>query len=466
MIAVLAVFWPFPRPKSILGMRYRTKPVSFTSLVKTTFYSLYKVFIAAVILLVFFTHLPTWFDSQVGQITAPKVYLAFLLAPLPYVLRDRFSVLDIVRHPYILWCALVLLMHFSGFLRAEHFGGTVEESAIQIDRMQKFLIAPAAAYLVYSISHNTFKPFLSILILAAPLMLLYGFVDPTFFHSKVDSNVDVIGRSGGTWFNPNIAGEAVLLGLVMARNWVPRLIFIVAFVLSGFAVMATGSRAAMIGWLLLSLYCMKAGNLPKLFMAIPVLLAVFYSSILLLVEDIISSIPEQAAGAENLLARLQFMSGSVDLADGGGDERSVLLFDAISEALQRPLVGHGHDFTSAFQSGAGSHNFLIQLWHMHGLLGVLAVVMLAFLLYRYATGTRFANLSLFAFGWFVLFSHNIIEYNLWLVFFAMSIFEMHKSKRVDVINAARKHHNQKKAPSKRSSRRSKSKSSTKRKYSW
>ncbi len=445
-------------------MRYKTKPVPFNTLLGTTFYSLYQVLMAAVIVLVFFTNLPVWIDSQTGLITAPNVYLAFLLAPLPYVFRDRLTVFQFARHPYIWWCALVMLMHLSGFIRAEHFGGTIEEAAIQVDRMQKFLIAPAAAYLVYSISHSTFRPFLSVLIIVAPITLIYGFIDPTFFHSKVESSINSIGRSAGTWLNPNIAGEALLLGLVMGRNSVPRIIFVIAFCLAGPAVMATGSRAAMIGWLLLSVYCLRSGNLPKLFIAIPVLIAVFYSSVLLFVEDIVESIPEHAAGAENLLARLQFMSGDVDLAEGGGDVRGVIVVNAIQEALERPFLGHGHDYADSFELGSGSHNLLVHLWHMHGALGLLVVVLLAVILYRYSRGSRFLNLSLFAYLWFTLFTHNIFELNQWLVYFAMSLYETTKSERVKIINPTTNRASASKSTRNKTRRRTRS--SKNRRFSW
>ena len=447
-------------------MRYKTKPAPFLSLVNLTFYSLCQQLLAITILLVFFLNIPSWIDSQTGVRSAPLIYLGFILAPIIFVLRDRRDVFEVFYHPYIWWCSLVLLMHFSGFIRAEYFGGTVDETGIQIDRMEKFLIAPAAAYLVFSIPHKIFKPYLCALIIIIPLILIYGFIDPTFFHSRVKDTYNVLGRSGGTWFNPNIAGEAVLLGLIMARGWAPKILYIIAFCLAGVAVMATGSRAAMMGWLLLCLYCLRSGDLPKIFFALPVLLGVFYSSVLIFVEDLLESIPEHAAGADNLMSRLQFMAGDADLAEGGGDQRSIIVVSAMMEALERPFLGHGHDYADNMEVGAGSHNLIVQLWHMHGLLGLLVVGSLAYILYRYTTGHRFLNINMLAFAWFTLFTHNIFESNVWLMFFAMTIYEFKKSKRANLLQPTT--HRDVIPGSEGNSRRGSRRSSSKkrRKYSW
>ena len=392
------------------------------------FFAVYQPLIAAALVLGYFTNIPLWIDARTGAGITPTLYIAIILAPLPFVLRERTSIVTFFAHPYVWWGAFMFLLHSLGYIRSEYFVGSIEDVAVQIDRFRNFLLAPAFAYLVYAISQTTYRPFLLILIVVGPLMVLYGFIDPGFFAEGRDAKTITAGRSGGPWFNSNIAAEALLLALLMARKSAPKVLFVAAFVLAGAAIITTGSRAGMLGWLALGAVFIANKELPKAFLATPLLLIVFYSSILIFVEDIVTSIPEQAAGAENLLARLEFLSGDVSADEGGGDERGSLLINALTESMERPILGHGYDFAdSQVQTGAGSHNMLAQLWYIHGVLGIIAWLSLAYILWRYGAARRWINPPLFMFLWFTLFNHNLIEHNIWFIFFAFTFFDKVKS---------------------------------------
>jgi len=134
-----------------------SKTGTFAALLTRTFFVLYDLAIAAFILLILYTNVPLWFDIRSGTIITPTVYLVLLLCPLPYLLRERTKSFSLIKHPYFWWCLFVLCLHLLGWYRAQYFAGSQFDIGVAIDKSTKFLLAPAFAYLVYSISRQTFN---------------------------------------------------------------------------------------------------------------------------------------------------------------------------------------------------------------------------------------------------------------------------------------------------------------------
>ena len=391
------------------------------------------VTVAAALPLVYFTNLPSLYDERFGSILAPKIYLLALLACGPFLLLDRMRVTAFIRQPYVLWLGALFLLNVVCIFRLGFIDGTISDREDMLRITRQLLLAPAFAYLVWSIDTSWFVRFIKALCILAPAMVLFDFLNPGVMYDYTGLDGATSGRAGGPWFNANVAAEALLLALVLGCARFGRTASIAVYLLIGAAVIVTGSRSGMVGWLLVGALLIHRRALPRVMLLTPIVLTVFYGTIYIFLEDLASSIPEHQEGASRLLARLDFVSGNVDATEGGGSQRFEVAENALRETLGRPILGYGYAYEDQItEIGAGPHNLIIQMWHLYGLPGLLLWGSLAWMLLGRDRIRGLANPALFCFVWFSFFSHNILGDNHWYVFFALLFFATNKSPRVSV----------------------------------
>ena len=391
----------------------------------------YKLLLAAAIVLLFFTHIPVWLGRVTGSVVAPLVYLGMMLSVIPFAISENVRITKFLAYPYTKWCfftfaVFALTVVRLIFLREDV---NVADTAHMIDQTQKLSLLFVFAYLCYTIPSRYFVPFFAVLCLVAPISLIID-----FFYQDVLTPFDSSLRAGAFWVNPNVAGEAVILSLVLAGPRIPRPIFAVGFLLAGVALVFTGSRSAMFGWLLIGGYFIYRERLPRSFLLVPVLVTLFYSVIISSLGDFITSSSGNASEANNFLARFGFVAGQVDSETGAESTRSGLVVRAFEEALQKPILGHGYEYQDTVEVGAGPHNEILALWHFYGVFGLAIWGALAYLLYRRSSTPGLLNPGFLCFIWFSFFSHNILDGNHWLIFLSFLLFENYKRDASPVAN--------------------------------
>jgi len=384
--------------------------------------------------LMYFTNAPRWFDVSTGASIAPKLYIMVMVACIPLAFYNWSKLQPFLKHPFIILSLVLIAVHLIATIRVQNTDLIYQQTQM-ITIFERMLLIPCFAYVAYNIHSRWTIRCLQVLCIVVPASIIIAFINPGWFVNLETGGTTSSGRVGAMWINPNIAGEALLLSLALAAGRFSRTFFTVVFVLAGFATLFTGSRAAIIGWLVLGAILMFKGQLPKYLILIPVLATLNYFTLYDALENYLASTPEHERGAAGLLARMDFVSGQADAEDGGGDSRFGLAEGAFKASMQKPILGYGYGYEDLLtESGQGPHNQLLQMWHTYGIAGPLLWLGIVWLLFRHTASREMINPHVFCFVWFSLFSHNILEHNHWYVYFGLVFFLTHRSFRLQTLS--------------------------------
>jgi hypothetical protein len=220
-------------------------------------------------------------------------------------------------------------------------------------------------------------------------------------------------RSGGLFFQPNIAAVAIsfLLAMVLPRiNRNTALLFsLFAFI----AISLTFSRSGLLVLFIILFYAVRSGHLPALSIGgmiaiVSVLVTIFGG--LQVYADIFNI--GSGSGHDRLFNRDQFINFGTLVED----YRLMLAVKALEDFIQSPLFGYGLGYSwfwaDSEVSGQGTHNLMLRNMLDYGMVGAFIWVLFLFALYK----SRAPGISSrWAFGiclaGFVsaFFSHNITE---------------------------------------------------------
>ena len=225
-----------------------------------------------------------------------------------------------------------------------------------------------------------------------------------------------LGRSASFYVNPNIAGAALVSGLLLALPIVPTRLREVFALLVGAGVFLTLSRGALLcfGIVLVVLLASRQLRVKRL--------SLLTGGGLLLVASVV--------GAMMASGELSYLSGGADRfvrqrlgigsreefsADVSASSRSNLAMHALDLFGERPLTGFGTGATVEWNEPESTHNIYVRHLAEYGILGALlmpAVLLLAWLRHR-QLGSRSDRAAAQAFVVFValwgLFSHNVAD---------------------------------------------------------
>lgn len=171
-------------------------------------------------------------------------------------------------------------------------------------------------------------------------------------------------RAVGLALHPNHLGLTTMLGVAawlatwpMARTWRGRLVALVGTGICVSALIASGSRAALVGAIVIALLTLVALRRIRI-VVFSLLAAVFVSAAAW--AGIVT------VGEDSAIARL-LGGGSAELADIGREERYASALDRIGTA---PILGHG------FEGILYGHSLYLQMWVGAGVLGLVGAALL------------------------------------------------------------------------------------------
>jgi len=267
-------------------------------------------------------------------------------------------------------------------------------------------------YLNYGSNTHLFK----YLLLALSILVVFNFFYPGFLYNY-EAVGSVFGRSGATYVNPNMAGEALLILLILAigedkdviKSWVLAIVF--------FAIFLTFSRSAILFTLLLAvLVCLK--NL-KIFLFFGIGLVFTYIVLL----GILDSSMFSESTIDNLRGRLDLFT-TLNYIDDSANSRLSVVNHSLDHFLKSPVFGNGINYTSTPSfGGVRPHNTLLLLIVEFGLIGLAMYIYVVVLLLRRAVSknTVYGFMPILMFIFFSMFNHDILSQLNWLVFLILSM---------------------------------------------
>jgi O-antigen ligase len=385
-------------------------------------FGLYKAAVLCLVLFLVYLNIPTYvyrFNSSVLPIYF-YVGLFFIISPI--LLLKPIPFISYLFSPFALW-AIVLVA-----LNTIHFASTMSEgnlyrAGLINTRIQYILLATVIGF-AFSItpakSYEKIIPYLAVLI---PCTVALDFFFPGYLHPR-GSDLTIVGRGSAAYFNPNIAGEVILIVFLLASPVVRTRWRTILFILAGIGVALTFARAAIVAWIILLLYLSARRVLPKSFILFTVL-AVGCMILIGGFESYLNNRHDFDGAVDNIQARLQFFSG-VNLNDDSAHERMAVLRESWNLFLENPLFGAGAGITETgpshqWHQRASTHNQLLLLAAEYGIFGIIlwATLLIALWKGRYFKDRCLQHAVVLLVLFMTMFTHNMFEYLHWLVTFAM-----------------------------------------------
>lgn len=233
-----------------------------------------------------------------------------------------------------------------------------------------------------------------------------------------------LGRSAGFYVNPNIAGAALIAGMLLGLPAIPSKLRELYMLVVGVGVFTTLSRGAMLCWAIVtvSLLLSRAIRGKRLI----VLTAAGLSLALSVAGALLASgqLGYIGGGAERFVRQRLSIGNSEGLnLDASASSRSQLSMHAFEMFSDRPLAGHGTGATVVWNEPESTHNIYLRQLAEYGLFGAWLAPLLLVLGWRAVltaddcvgdSGAAPIRRAVgFAFMLFVglwgLFSHNVLD---------------------------------------------------------
>lgn len=363
----------------------------------------YAPLVAVATVLSFFTNGALYLYAS-GVTEVPPLWWVIALAVLtaPFVLRHAYE-LSLPASPFVLWTIWYLASSLAWFAAYP----PSEAADAELRRRVLVTVYLGIVWVLLQQSGALLAARRAVLVatLAGVCVNCFEFFQPGIFSS-------VSGRAAGLYINPNTSGAALVLGMVLSSSLLRRWLRIAFVLVVGVGVVATLSRAALLGWLVIaaSLLGPQARAIGTARLAASVGLAALAAASAIAFVATQQDLERESPWAQALADRLGMFAAG-DAEDLSTRERRELLDEALGSAAHRPLAGAGLGANRFLDRETGSHNQYLDHIVQHGVLGMSILPLLALALALGAAGEarsdalRFAVFILF----WGIFSHNVLD---------------------------------------------------------
>jgi len=353
---------------------------------------------------IFYTNVPNYAYETHGftLLEAPKHWvLLFCLLSSPLLLR-QITARDALKSPVTIWCLGYAWVAVLWFLLSSQ-----SDTAWQEVRNRFLAIIEIFAYLVvfsHSAGVRLARKMLVAGVLAGVAINIYELFFPLSFSP-------ILGRSAGLYENPSMAGEALVLGMVLSVTvLVPR--YRGPFILlTGIGVLLTYSRAGILGWVLAVAGLMYLRGISLKDILLPGFLGIVLGILIVLprLDQLLTTWERTGALNSNVLERLEWLTDPTGVSDRSSWERQYLVRQAWDKIAERPVLGSGTG--SSLEATIAPHNQNVSFMLDHGLIGVMILPLLMLAVMWNARGEMRHVAIIFACVFMLLsfFTHTILN---------------------------------------------------------
>ena len=383
-----------------------------------TLLGLYEVALLVVILCLVYLEVPGYIYTLNAGFQPKYFYYAFFVGVAPLLVLRFRSLISYVLSPFSLWALGYItlnIIHLSLALidgeqsRADIIGTKIQYAVLAV-------LLGFACSITRTTSYERIFPFLAVLI---PITVIVDFLHPGVFY-PLGAEGTVPGRAAATFFNPNRAGEAMLLTFLLAIPVLRPLYRALLLFLVGAGVILTFSRGTILGWMLLWSYLVLRKEVPKYTFAVSLLALGFLPMLLISFESYLAGRADLSGYLDNLLGRLDFFRSRV-LDDDSALVRAQVLEAGLELFLDQPIFGAGAAVTHLWGLGHGVHNQVVMLAAEYGVFGIALWTSLAVILWKgkYFPEKTFHQAVVTGFVFMSMFTHNMFDNLYWFLTLAL-----------------------------------------------
>ncbi len=365
-----------------------------------------------------FSFLFTYLGIVVTPALAPLAFIAITIGIITaLVLSNQKSFNYIFRAPIYGWIVFYVVISLIWMILPNSHAGPRDMRIIILSSAYLFSVA-SLMYFDDSDFTTTRKAILFITVVSISNNIL-EFFNPGFFISQ-GSDIKILGRSAGLYINANIAGEAIILGMIFSYHLVNKNLKLIFLFICLLGIIPTFSRASIASWFIVVIIMIATKSINKktaislgisLFLTIAILLPILTSFIDLNLEG----------AAKNLLGRLDFFSSNRYVADHSQTERLEIAKGALRYFEENPIFGGGLALTRYWEYRVSAHNMFLVLMAERGIIGFFIYPLLILSSIWGAKGE--ARSIAMAFGTYSLIigftTHNILDGYHTLIAFAL-----------------------------------------------
>lgn len=351
----------------------------------------------------FFSNLPLYLFDAIGFTTlnAPKDYwilYALLSAP---ILARRLKNWFHQKNALVLWCAGYIVVSILWFYVSSQGEWPWQEVRY---RLQSVLVLCVFFCVYFGSDAIRWARFaVAGVVLFDVTVNVYEFFVPNSFSN-------VIGRSAGLYLNPNIAGECMVLGMVLSVTALPRPLRLPFMVLTGIGLFATFSRAGIFTWAIsvAAFLLVREVRIKDLIVGTALGSCLVVLVLLPQLDALLSALDNAQTINANVLERLAWFTDPTGVEDHSSWERRYIADRAWETIGDAPVIGHGTG--SYYELGIPPHNQYLAFMLDHGILGLLIFPsLLLAVIWNARAETKYVGM-IYAVGLLVfgLFSHGLV----------------------------------------------------------
>lgn len=363
---------------------------------------------------IFYTNLPLYLyiNRGMNMFEAPKHWvLGFILLAVPLLLRQR-TVRETLTSPVTLWCFGYVWLTVLWF-----FQSSQSEMAWQEVRLRFLAIIDLLIFLIIfanAAATRMARQALVAGVLVGVVFQIYELFVPMSFSR-------VLGRSAGLYMDPNLTGEALVVGMILSVTVLePRYRALFALV-TGLGVFLTLSRGGIVTWVIAVGSLLFGGRLHLKHLVSSGLIGALFITVMLLprLDNFLTTLERTGVINKNMEERLAWLTDPSSVSDRSSWERKYVAQQAWDKIAEHPFFGNGTG--SALETDIQPHNQYLTFMLDHGLIGVTVVPLLVLAV---IWGARGETLHLgIVFGVAVillsLFTHTILYREHSLILFAL-----------------------------------------------
>lgn len=372
----------------------------------------YRNALVVVAVTIFYTNVPAYLNALRAQDSAPMFWVFGLAALSLPVVTEQLLKVNILKSPLIVWC-----FGYAWLTLAWFFLSSQSDMAWQEVRLRGLAIMELILFLLLLAHPNTIRfarQTLVIMVLFGAALNIYELFVPMSFSL-------VLGRSAGLYMNPNQAGQALVLGMLLSVSVLPAWLRAPFILLTGIGILTTVSRSAILQWMIVVVIFMLMRSVRPRDFVLPVSVSLLLVAVLLLPrwEQFLTTLEREGVLNTDVMERMEWFMDPSSVSDDSSYGRRILAKEAWERTAEHPFLGGGTGFSR--EMVVGTHNQYLMFMQDHGLLGA---VIFPLLVLAVTWGTRGEARSLaILFGCSVMFqaffSHDVLYQTEVLMLFAL-----------------------------------------------